>query len=370
MLNFNGRLLVFLLLGGVNAWGVGRAWASDGAGFSGSIGVEGGAYQPADGSVQPYVYSRLFMEDHEDLDPSLSLGLAGEADWQGAPIPMLSAWPLYAANNYLNLQADNLSSSDGGDFYTLRLDRAFLHWASGSLEASAGLWKPDWGGTAFYRPTDYFNPLPALAWQADQPLASEGLDATCFLFDDLSLEGAVRWLEGGDAEGVVRLVDKGIGITFTPSLSWMTGRNGLGLEMAGTFPNFQVRLEGVDWLYADGHTAADWTAELSTVHKGIRYTAEILGDNTGEILGSDSNGSPRANYIFLSAEGTLEGKWKIAPGLLTPLGGGPFLFWPKASWDFSPSWKLSFQAQLLLGNWPGPLALAPGRCGLSVHYSF
>jgi hypothetical protein len=344
-------------------------WAAEGAGFSGNLSLEGGGIQPPSSAIQTDSYYRLFLQDLGDLDQEFSYCLSGEANWQTFTPTISIAWPLYPQNNLLRLESNNIATSHNNDYYGVEMDRAYLRWASGPLDLSAGLIKPQWGSSFFYRPTDYFFPLSPLQWEGAEALGSEGLDASFFLFDDLSLEGATRFLEGGDMEGVLRLVNKGIGLTVTPSAAWMTGRNAFGLELVGTFPEVQVRLEGTDWLYADHHTAANWTAGFSTSHEGVKYTAEILRDETGEILGDYSDVVGQATYVYMSAEGSFFSRCKASPALVVPLEGGPFLFWPKVSWNFAPQWDLGFQAQVLLGNWKGPLDLYPGRLGLSLAYS-
>ncbi len=360
----------FRLLGVLGLLLAGAAGADEGTGFSGSLSLEGGGLQAPAAAVQTYSYYRLFLRDLGDLDQGLSYGLAAEADWQTLAPPGSVAWPLYPQSNAVRLEADNAATSGGNDFYGIEMDRAYLRWASGPLEVTAGLFKPSWGSARFYHPTDYFFPLPPLQWERSEPLASEGLDASYFLFDDFSLEGAARWLSGGNTEGVVRLVNKGIGLTVIPSAAWLTGRNAFGLEVAGTFPTFQVRLEGTDWLYSAQRTAADWVAGLSTSNRGVEYTAEVLRDQTGEILGAYSNVGEQATYVFLTASGGILDRWKASPSLVVPLEGGPFLFWPKLVWDFAPQWELGAQAQVLLGDWQGPLDLYPGRAGASLDYSF
>lgn len=338
--------------------------------FSGKVAVEAGTYQPAGGALSPYQYSYLDLESHLDLLPGLSLGLETQATAQNAGVPMLPSEPEFTVKNLVNLEWENAESDDQGNIYSLELEKAFLHWTSGILDVTAGLFKPYWGIAAFYRPTDYYFPLLPLQWLTDEPLGSEGLDASCFLLDDLSIEGAVRWLEGGTSEEVIRLVDKGIGISVTPSFAWLSGRNGFGLEVAGTFPDFKVYGEGVDWFYGDGTTQVEWTAGLSTANKGIVYTAEVFRDQTGRILGDFSDRLGESTYIYLSAQGSLSTQWKITPSLVTPLEGGPFLLWPKVAWKFASPWEAAFQAQFPLGNWSGPLDLVPGRAGISISYSF
>jgi len=348
-----------------------RAEEEENETLSGRISAEGGSFQSSGSGLAAYQYSRLSLETHQDVIQGLSFGLEGEGSWQSSGIPMPPTQADNGAENLIKLESNNYPSDedDGTDLLSLQLEQAYLHFASGPLDLTAGLFKPNWGSSYFYRPTDYFFPLAPLQWKGEEANGSEGLDASCFLFDDLSLEGAARWLEGGSAEGVLKVVDKGIGITVTPSLAWMTGRNGLGLELVGTFPTFQTRFEAVDWLYADNHIAVNWTLGLSTSNEGVKYTAEVLRDETGEILGGYTDQAPPATYVFISAEGKFFEKWKASPAMVLPLEGGPFLFWPKVSWIFEPHWELGFQAQMLLGNWKGPLDLYPGRAGFSLAYS-
>lgn len=340
----------------------------DGALLSGKIGVESGVFQPPQDAVHPYVYSHMELGAHRGITEGLFLDLEGQANWQEAGTPMPLSEPEASRNNYLNVQWENTDQEQSREFYQLKLDQAALRWASGPLDLKAGLFKPDWGHATFYRPTDYFFPIPPLAWLQDEPNASEGADLSCFLFDDLNLEGAVRWLEGGTAEGVVRLAQKGIGLAVTPSIAWMDKQNDLGLEIMGTFPTFQVRFEGVDRLYPDGHTAQDWNLGVSTLRYGVKYTAEVLRDGTGEILADDLNDTP-GTYAFASVEGTLTTQWKISPAVVAALDGGPILFWPKISWAFALPWEVGFQAQVPLGNWAGPLEKVPGRAGVSLNYN-
>ncbi|HVZ79876.1 MAG TPA: hypothetical protein VHE12_03645 [bacterium] len=360
--SFGRALLFFSLAVGPSL----IAWAEEpGPDLSGRVGVEGGTFQPAQGAVHPYLGSLLILGIHPEITEGLSFDWAGQADGQEAGVPMPFSEPEASRRNIVDLQWESVGA-DGGA-YRLAMDQAALHWASGPLELRAGLFKPDWGHSIFGRPTDYFFPVPPLSWLKDEPSASEGADASCFLFDDLSAEGAARFLEGGDAEWVVRLIQRGIGLTVTPSFARLQGKDGFGWEVMGTFPTVQVRFEGVDWRFANGGDAMDWNLGVSTSRYGVKYTAEVLRDGTGGILGGGS-GYSQGSYLFISAEGTLTPEWKMSTAVVVLLDGGTFLFRPKVTWTFTSHWEAGLQAQVPLGDWDGPLHTWPGRCGFSLDY--
>lgn len=143
----------------------------------------------------------------------------------------------------------------------------------------------------------------------------------------------------------------------------------MGMELAGTFPDFQVRLEGVDWIYPNGIVQFEWIAGFSTLRQGIAYSIELYRDETGGVLGDLSAGTTNATYLFMTMKKEFPGEWKVEPSLVKGIEGGPFLFWPKASWGFAASWELGLQGQFKVGTVPGPLALTPNRLGLSISYS-
>jgi hypothetical protein len=339
-------------------------------GLSGKIRQEIGFQRDTSGDNLAYQYSHGLLEYKKDLHSSISIDLAGEYNWQSSTWGMFPSWPVYFQKNGAELETEPWSDSDGKNLLSLRLSRASVSYASGRLDMTLGLQEFNWGSSRFWRPTCFFNPLPPLAWMRDLPLASEGLDATCYLFDYLSLEAGARWLDGGTFEEVVRLVNRGIGITVTPSFARLTGRNALGLELVGTFPDLKAWLEGVDWLYPGGSSSVEWVAGLSTVHDGATYTLEVIRDETGGVLGNFSSVASRGTYISPYFERKFPGGWNLTGALAFALEGGPLLFWPKGSWDFSPSWEWGFQAQVLAGPSQGPLCLIPTRLGTWVSYSF
>ncbi len=348
--------------------GPGRA--SDNRDLSAKLSLEAGILEPPAEASGLYQFSRLLLESHNDLQPSLALVLSGELGWQSSNAASAPPWLVYPTQNLLNLEADNLATSGGLENLSARLSRAYLQWVSGRLQVNAGLQSFDWGTSSLYRPTDYFFPLAPLAWVADQPLGSEGVEADCFLFDFLSAEGAVRWLQGGEKEWVARLVNKGIGIGVSPSFARMSGRDGLGVELSGTFPEFQARLEAVDWFYHGGPALLEWVAGLSTVQDKTHYTLEAFQDGTGSVLGGFSNKSRNAFYLFASVGKDFSSKWKVSAALVKSPEGGPLLIWPKASWVFADSEELTLQCQVPLLVDPGPLDLATTRLGLSAAYLY
>lgn len=356
-------LFCFLLVGS-------SAWTQEDSSFSGQITEESGLTQTTPSSLQPYQYSRLLLQSRGDLNPEFSWSLEGEAAQQFSGMAQSPAWLTYTSQNIVNLEIDNSTAFDNQSYQMARFDRAFVKWTSGRWEITGGLQAFDGGTSYFYRPTDYFNPLPPLAWITDETLGSEGLNVDCFLLDDLSVESSVRWLVDETSEEIIRLINKGIGISITPSFAWMEGRNGAGLDLSGTFPDFQIRLEGVNWFYPDSSSRQEWITGLSTLVQGTKLTLEGLRDATGEALGGWALTNPDSFYLFASAQKDFSGQWQAAPALLKSLDGGPLLLWPKFFFKLDQNWKLSAQAQWLLGSVQGPLGLIPSQTGFSLAYLF
>jgi hypothetical protein len=360
----NTAFLFCLLLAGSSAW------AQENLSFSGQITEEGGLTQTPSSSLQPYQYSRLLLQSRGDLNPEFSWSLEGEAGQQFSEMTLSPFWLISTPQNLLNLETDNSTASSSTSYQMARFDRAFIKWTSGRWEITGGLQAFGEGTSYFYRPTDYFNPLPPLAWMIDEPLGSEGLNVNCFLFDDLSVESSVRWLADGTNEWVARLVNRGIGISITPSFAWLESRNGAGLDLSGTFPDFQIRVEGVNWFYPGNSSRLEWIAGLSTLIQGTKLTLEGLRDATGEALGEWTSADPDSFYLFASAQKDFSGQWQVSPALVKSLDGGPLLLWPKIFLKLDQNWKISAQAQWPLGSASGSLGLIPGRSGLSLAYLF
>lgn len=360
-MRWKGPLFLILLAGLVAA-----AQAQENVLFSGQISTEGGVTRQGNSAADTYQFSRAMVKAHQEFDNGLSWMLEGEADQQTASVSLPANWLLYPSNNRFQLEADDTTAPLSGSYNMARLDRAYLKWITGPLEVTAGLQSFGESSNNFYSPTHYFDPVPALAWVMDEPLGSEGVNADCFLFDDLSLEGSARWLADGNAEEVFRLIDRGIGITLTPSLALLEGRDGMGLELSGTFPDFQVRFEGVNWVYADNTDLFEWVGAVSTLIDMTKVSLQCLQDATGGALGPWEEGQPGVFYLFASAQRDLTAQWQAEAAGVQPLNGGPFLFWPKISWAFETNWKLRFQAQ-----WRSTTpAYAQDQAGLSVDYSF
>ena len=367
---------LFILL---PVFGLGAALAQAAEdGFSGRLSTESGSFQSPNAGLGLFQFSRIILENQGDLLPNLSFNLSAEADWQTAGSAALPPWPGFPVPNALSLEVDHSSANVGSDFYFLRMDRASLKWVSGRLDLSLGLQNLDWGSSFFYRPTDYFFPLSPFDLVRDQPLPSEAVDLSFFLIDDFSLEGTVRWVEDGRPEALLRLVNRGIGLTFTPSFAWLEGREGLGLKRSELFRI--SRYAGRGWIGGCRRVCLNskWIAGISTLeNKGMTYNLEVFQDGTGTVLGKDSTGDPSAVYFFASFEGKLAEDWKSKIALVKSPGGGPFLFWPQLEWNFEAAWSVQLEGQLLvvhssgsLGNnpsrlWPRPLV----RVSLKISYN-
>jgi hypothetical protein len=322
------------------------------------------------GPMAYFQVTRLLIDRKDELLPDLTLETGGEADWLANQNPVAIPWPEQGAPNLVNLEWNNFNSSDGVNYETLRLDRLNLQWAFDGAQATLGLQAWDWGSSVFYQPTRYFDPLSPLILARDEPQGSEGADLSCALLDDLSLEGAVRFLSGGTAEWVVRLPNRGIGFSATPSFAHLAGGDEIGLDACLTFPTFQVRLEGADYYFSTGGSSLETVTGLSTVIDQSALVLEWLDDGTGQAMGSYSNQIAAADYLFFSWQRTVGKNWKILPVLVKSLEGGPFLFWPKAVWNFADQWDFTLESQVRIAYSAGPLALNPDRLFMAVGCHF
>lgn len=337
--------------------------------FGGSLNFQTGFHDQG-GPLSYFQVTRFLIDRRDELAPDLTLGTGGEADWLADQNPLAVPWPEQGAANLVDLEWNNFDSTDGINYETLRLNRMNLQWASGGFETTLGLQAFDWGSGHFYQPTRYFDPLSPLVLAREEPEGSEGADASYFLFDDLSLEGAVRFLSGGAAEWVIRLPNQGIGFSATPSFARLSGRDGIGWDASLTFPTFQARFEGTRWAFSGGAGVLETVAGLSTVLDSSALVLEWLHDGTGEAVGRFSNRAPDADYVFFSWERPLGKNWKILPVLVKSMEGGPLLFWPKVRWDFAEDWEFGLESQVGIGCSPGPLALNPDRVLMEVGVHF
>lgn len=349
-------LSLFLL-----AVGPERSPASEEREFSGKLRMEAGVPGTFDVPSPFYFYPSLQLKSYHDLTPELSLSLAGEARWQVSGPPMTPFWFPTPARNLLDLEAEDLSTSDGTQHLSLRLSRAELKWASGPLDVTAGLFVPDWGVASFFRPTQYFFPVRRLSWEPGLPPASEALDLKCSLFDDLSLETAGRLLEDGTGDWVVRLVDKSVAYSVVPSFARVGGVDLLGLELLALFPDFKAWVEGTYRLQelVPGESWSDRTVGilgLSTLIDGTTFVLEFLKDGTGQVLGPLSDGQGKAGYFLVTAAREFPGKWTTLAGVVKSSCGGPFFLLSRTGWEFEPEWQAGLQVRVKFGEDPGPLA--------------
>ncbi|HVM32276.1 MAG TPA: hypothetical protein VMU88_04015 [bacterium] len=333
-------------------------------------------FQDPVGHAGYFQASRVLWDRREMLSDELELDWGAEALWwvqgpQGPPVSRLNLpWPEGGPAPRIDPEWNNFNQSDGVNFEVLRLTRLHLKWAFDDFQAVGGLFAPDWGQGRFFRPTDYFGPLAPLTLWPEEPLGSEGLDASQALLDDLSVEAAARLTAGHGAEWVLRLPNRGIGFLVAPSFAHLSGREGLGLEGLVTFPDFQLRLEAVRWAWGGRLTALETLAGFSTRWEGGDWCLEWLKDGTGEALASFSTRAPAADYLTLFWRRALDENWVWEPTLVKSLQGGPLLFWPKLTWSFESGWTFGAEGQVGAFFSEGPLAAHPDRFFLRVDREF
>jgi hypothetical protein len=320
------------------------------------------------GAASYFQVTRLLLDRKDQILDDLDLNLGGEALWLADQNPLAVPWPENAKVNWINLEWNNLNDSDGFNYETLRLTRLNLQQSFDGFQATLGVQDFAWGSGHFYKPTDYFNPLGPLTLLREEPLGSEAVDLSQALLEDLSLEAAGRLLAGGAAEWVVRLPNRGIGVSATPSFAHLTDRQGLGLEGVATFPTFQVRLEGAEWFFSSGRAALEMEAGVSSRWDESNLCLEWLKDGTGEALGGFSNRNPAANYFYFSLNRALDKHWILEPVLVKSPDGGPFLVWPRVVLNFDTGWQFSLEGQVSTAFSEGPLALNPDRVFLALAY--
>ena len=133
--------------------------------FSGELRIEGGSFQAPGDDLSAYQISRLELESHLDATPNLSIALEGQAEWQASTASAPPPEPEFLVGNLIPVEISN----SNGPFYSFELYQASLHFTSGRLDVTGGLFKPFWGSSHFYRPTDYFFPVQPLQWLKDPP---------------------------------------------------------------------------------------------------------------------------------------------------------------------------------------------------------
>lgn len=327
-------------------------------------------FQSPKNSISYFQAARLLLDRKDEIVDGLELNLGGEFLWLAGENSPPPPWPVPGKPGWIPVEWNHFNGDDGVNDDSLRLSRLSLKENVDGFQVVAGLQTFDWGSGYFDRPTDYFNPLSPLALMRQEPLGSEAVDLSQFLFDDLSVEATGRVLAGGSAEWVLRLPDRGIGFWVVPSFVHLADRQGAGLEGVMTFPVFQVRLEAVRWTRDLGSVAVEAEMGLSTRWQDSDLRLEWLRDGTGTALGEFSTENPSADYFYFSIRRALDRNWTLAPALVKSPDGGPFLFWPRLVLDFHRGWQFSLEGQMAFAFQEGPLAGNPDRLFLSMAYVF
>src|SRR5258708_211563 len=95
-----------------------RVQAEENRDFSGKITEETGVFQASGGTLQTYQYSRLLIQNHNDLLEGLSAVLEGEADQQTSSALLEPSWPFQSNSNLVNLGVNNSSGLTNTSYFS------------------------------------------------------------------------------------------------------------------------------------------------------------------------------------------------------------------------------------------------------------
>lgn len=319
-------------------------------------------------------------EGHPDVFVShRRLTASVDQQWSPAWSASVGLWSAYAraagsqaAPAFDDGEADFLdaqwhhASSSGNSLLALRLQKAFVAFQRGPWQASAGRVTLSWGESCLARPTALFHAPRFLDVFGDAPVGSDGADASYALGPNTCVEGAARWLHGGEAEWLVRLENKGIGVSGTPLFARLRGREAMGLELSATLKHFQWRLEGTFLRPTGGGPwMPQYVTGLASVLKDFTYGVEFLHDGMGGALG---DGGLRGSFVSLYGVTPDLYRLRFSPTLLKPLDGGGLCLKPALSLDLTKRTVCSLEGLWRAGN--GPLSGVSTRIGLSLARSF
>jgi hypothetical protein len=251
--------------------------------------------------------------------------------------------------------------SDGQALFMARLQKAFLKYARGRWEFTAGRAPFSWGDSKFFRPTSVFRTERPLEAFQDPIVGSDGFDAQWALAANTSIEGAIRVLKNGKCEWVARLENRGIGVMGTPLYARREHADGFGAEVAATFKKFQLRAEGVSWktFHEDGRRL-ELMAGFSTVVREFPVNVEFLRDGAGEALGEAvQRANADQNYVTVMVETPRFYRVRWNPTVAKSLSEGRWMVRPGFVAELSRHLNLGVDGQWFLGKTEGSLCGVP-----------
>lgn len=326
---------------------------------TGSLHAGGGVFDPENRQGSFFGQGRLLIRSRPIRMGSLTAFLAAEGHLirtSESNLPSVPpGWPETGSENLLSLERASGGEPGDRDRALLRVTRAYLRWAPGALELSAGRRDFNWGTSRVFRPVDWFHPLPVLAVFRDHPPGSDTAAALLHFGEAAAAEGAVRWLKGGKSEAVLRYTQGGLGTFVAPSAAFSEDGTQWGLETSATLKGIQLRFEGAARKAKEGPDFSEWVAGFTLSGEETRYHVEVLRDGGGRTLGEWSTGRTRTAYAALAAEMGEEPQ-RLDVAVLRSFDGGRTLFWPRFLWRLSEGWSVDLQMHWMLGRSEGPLA--------------
>jgi hypothetical protein len=205
----------------------------------------------------------------------------------------------------------------------------------------------------------------------DPVVGSDGVDLSYAVGANTNLEGAVRFMRGGRAEFVVRVENRGIGVSGTPLFAKREGEDGLGAELSATLKHFQWRLEGMGW-HEEGASGRrmEFVTGIYGAFQKFPVGVEFVRDGTGRLLGAGVDTPDKGdNYISMFAETPNIYRFRCSPSLLKSVQGGRWMARPTLTYEFSKRFQMGLDGRWVIGSASGPLAAVPTQWWLSTTVS-
>jgi hypothetical protein len=339
--------------------------------FSGNISAVGGAQAMSRMDSVALGRIRVIGDWEKQWDPTWTSGVDVLGTWTASKKPFTAPSSDDGEENILDATWRH-ASPDDGVLETIRLQKAYVRYEDGRWQGSAGRTDLSWGEAHTLRPTAVFHAPRLLEAFGDPPMGSDGADASYAIGSNTNLEGAFRVQRGGHVEYVVRVENRGIGVSGTPLFVMREGENGLGLELSATLKHFQWRLEGMAWHFddTDGRRMEIVTGFYGALHK-FPVGVEWVRDGSGQLLGSGSSRpGEEANYFSAFMETPAVYRFRCNPMVLHSTQGGRLFVKPGLLFEATSQLHFTLDGRWMVGTSQGPLAAAPTQLEFSTVVLF